>query len=91
MDKRQTNLLVAEMEDGTYKYKFDFQPPLPLKANDIVLGIIQELMDWDAYTSFDKQTEDTKQDILEILVSQKKKDGKYTKIAMDEPLFDEDL
>lgn len=90
MTERKTRLLVADMEDWTVRYKFEWEPPLPLKKNDIVLWIIEELMDRDAYNWFTKQTKEVQEDICRTLIEVFKKDWKYMPVAMDEPLLDWD-
>lgn len=81
--------MIAELEDRIVR-KFEQDPPLPLKKNDIVLWICQEIMDWLGYTEFQKQTRDTQSDIVSIILQQKKSDWKYMPVAIDEPLFDDD-
>lgn len=89
MEQRKTTLMIAELEDRIVR-KFDDEPPIPLKKDDIVLGICQEMMDWLGYTEFKKQTSDIQADIVSIILQQKKSDWKYMPVAIDEPLFDDD-
>lgn len=74
---RPFQLSIAEGTDYIY-WRFDHDKPMKMVKWDVILGVCKEMMDLVWYTQFSKLSLDTKMDIVQILIKQKKEDWTFT-------------